>query len=105
MQTKPATKKDYTVEVTCTAPWRLMHVKPLNNYKLEVDFNDGIRGFVEMQGLITSDNAGVFKILKDVDIFNQVYLDCGVATWPGGIDLAPDAMYDAIKKEGKWVIS
>jgi len=25
-------------------------------------------------------------------------------TWPGEIDLAPDAMYREIKKAGKWVL-
>jgi hypothetical protein len=24
--------------------------------------------------------------------------------WPGEIDLAPDAMYDEIKKQGRWVL-
>jgi hypothetical protein len=24
--------------------------------------------------------------------------------WPGNIDLAPDAMYEAIKKHGEWVL-
>jgi hypothetical protein len=28
----------------------------------------------------------------------------GAVTWPGEIDLAPDAMHDEIKKNGKWVL-
>lgn len=51
-----------------------------------------------------SNRAGIFAKLKDSNIFNQVYLELGVATWPGGIDLAPDAMHDEIKQNGKWIL-
>jgi hypothetical protein len=71
---------------------------------LEVEFIDGTCGVVEMSRRVTSDQAGVFAILKDVNLFNQVYLEHGVATWPGEIDLAPDAMHDEIKLHGKWVL-
>ena len=58
------------------------------NFQLEVEFIDGTTGFVEMINLITGDKAGVFSVLKDKELFNQVYLAYGVATWPGEIDLA-----------------
>lgn len=57
-----------------------------------------------MVKLITSDKAGVFAALKDQDLFNKAHLEYGVLTWPGEIDLAPDAMYDAIKHKGRWVL-
>ena len=50
-------------------------------------------------------STGVFTVLKDVRLFNQVHLEHGVATWPGEIDLAPDAMYDEIKLHGEWVLT
>ncbi len=90
--------------VSCTAPWRLTKVNPLANYRLEVEFIDGTHGFVEMSQRVKSDKAGVFAALKDVSLFNQVHLEYGVATWPGEIDLAPDAMHDEIKLHGKWVL-
>jgi hypothetical protein len=42
--------------------------------------------------------------LKDPDVFERVYIDAGALTWPGDIDLAPDAMYAAIKANGEWVL-
>jgi len=54
--------------------------------------------------LIFSQHAGVFEVLKNAQLFNQVYVGHGAVTWPGEIDLAPDAMYKEIKKHGKWVI-
>lgn len=104
MRTKSVTKKDITPGIVCSTPWRLKKIKPLANYKLEVEFNDGAHGFVEMVNLIMSEGAGVFAALKDKDLFNKAHLEYGVLTWPGEIDLAPDAMHDAIKENGRWVL-
>lgn len=97
-------EKNTAPRIICTAPWRLTKVKPLANYRLEVEFIDGTHGFVEMSHRVMSDKAGVFTSLKDVHLFNQVYLEHGVVTWPGEIDLAPDAMHDEIKLHGKWIL-
>ena len=88
----------------CTASWRLAKVKPLANYKLEVEFIDGTRGYVEMSHRVMSNKAGVFAALKDIHLFNRVHFEYGAVTWPGEIDLAPDAMYDEIKRHGEWVL-
>ncbi|MDH3210422.1 MAG: DUF2442 domain-containing protein [Burkholderiaceae bacterium] len=37
-------------------------------------------------------------------MFTQVYIEDGAVAWPGEIDLAPDAVYDAIKTTGEWVL-
>ncbi len=36
-------------------------------------------------------------------LFARVSVEEGVVTWPGGLDLAPDAMYDSISGTGEWV--
>jgi hypothetical protein len=28
----------------------------------------------------------------------------GAVTWPGDLDLAPDAMYRAINEQGNWIV-
>jgi hypothetical protein len=45
-----------------------------------------------MSNFIFSDEAGVFAALRDETLFAQVHLELGVVTWPGEIDIAPDAM-------------
>ena|SRR5579871_2148647 len=104
MHAKQNTQKNITSGIVCTAKWRLTEVKPLTAYRLKVKFDDGTQGVVDISQRVMSDKAGVFKKLREIDIFNQVYLEYGVVTWPGGIDLAPDAMYDAILSCGKWVL-
>lgn len=37
--------------------------------------------------------TGVLAPLADVDFFERVFIDQGAVTWPGEIDLAPEAMH------------
>jgi len=42
--------------------------------------------------------------LRDPALFSAVYVDHGAVTWPGEIDLAPDAMHDEIRAKGIWIV-
>mgnify|MGYP002382522331 CR=1 FL=1 len=55
--------------------------------------------------MIHSPGAGVFAILADPVRFAEVFVSHGAVTWPGDLDLAPDAMYAAITQTGTWVLS
>jgi hypothetical protein len=46
----------------------------------------------------------VFSDLHDQFHFQQVKRVDSVVTWPGGLDLAPDAMHKEIKAHGEWVL-
>jgi hypothetical protein len=37
-------------------------------------------------------------------LFAQVSCEQGLVEWPGEIDLAPDAMHDEIRAQGRWVL-
>ena len=88
--------------IPCSS-WRLIEVHTSIGYRLAVRFVDGTTGEVDLSRLIMSDNAGIFAQLRDPKIFAQAHLEYGAVVWPGEIDLAPDAMYDEIKKQGRWV--
>lgn len=104
MRTKTNAAQNNPLGIVVTMPWRVAQVHPLKKYCLEVVFLDGMKGKVDMSKLVASDKAGVFAVLRNESLFNQVYNEYGVVTWPGEIDLAPDAMYYEIKRRGKWVI-
>jgi hypothetical protein len=72
---------------------------------MRVRFNDGTEGTVEMAEFINSDAVGVFAALRDEQLFRQVRVTLGAATWPGELDLAPDAMHREIKEHGKWIVT
>ncbi|MBA2592904.1 MAG: DUF2442 domain-containing protein [Gammaproteobacteria bacterium] len=108
MHTHANAEEDRTPEIippiTPSAPWRVREVEPRPQFRLWVRFNDGTEGDVDMAGLVRSSGAGVFAALRDEMLFRQVRLECGAVTWPGDLDLAPDAMYEAIKVHGEWVV-
>ena len=86
------------------APWWVARVQALPGFRLTVQFVDGTVGEVDLSRLVTSEQAGVFSKLRDPELFAKVWLDYGAVTWPGELDLAPDAMYDAIQAHGCWVL-
>lgn len=104
MRRESATQENSAFGVVCAASWRLTKVEPMEHYCLAVTFVDGTKGIVDLANLITSPVAGVFASLGDPLVFKQVFIQHGVATWPGDIDLAPDAMYDEIRLHGRWVV-
>ena len=85
-------------------PWRVARVEPLPEFRLCVTFRDKTTGIVDMSRLVHAADAGVFADLTNPDLFAQVSLEHGAVTWPGEIDLAPDAMYRAIAATGQWVL-
>ncbi len=94
----------HTQSITPKAPWRVVDVKALDGYRLHARFMDGTEGDVQMKEHIHSPDSGIFAWLADPEVFQTVGLEFGAVTWPNGLDLAPDAMYDAIKSHGEWVL-
>jgi hypothetical protein len=91
-------------EAVPRSPWRVTEVEALPGFRLRVAFADGLTGIVDLSAMIHSPNAGVFAALADPSRFAQVRLEYGAVAWPGDLDLAPDAMYDAIQKQPAWVL-
>lgn len=85
-----------------TSPWSVIEVRVLPGYRLDVWFEDGVRGQVDLSRLIFSNAAGVFETLRDPAVFARVHIERGAATFPGDLDLAPDAMHDALEHRGRW---
>ena len=73
---------------------RIIEVKPAPGYVLELRFNDGACGSVDLSSRLF---GPMFEPLQDVKLFNQVRVDeFGAISWPNGADLAPDALYETI---------
>lgn len=81
--------------------WDVKSVKLVAPLTFKVQFEDGTEGKVQFE---PSHLTGVFEALKDPLIFQQAHIKDGVIVWPGDLDLAPDAMYQAIKATGEWIL-
>jgi hypothetical protein len=73
-------------------------VKPLNNYNLELTFeNNEIRIFDVKPYLDT----GLFKTLKDENIFKMVKVSYDTIEWPNKVDLDPEVLYEKSKLKAR----
>ena len=74
---------------------RIVSAKPLSGCRLQVVFNDGLAGIFSVE---PERRGGVFLKLLDAKIFNAVTVnpDFGCVEWPGGVDLCPDTMHQAV---------
>ena len=77
--------------------WEVTEVQLKKHLNLYIKFIDGIEGTVSFT---PSHLTGIFEPLKDESFFAKVYIDNDTISWPGGIDIAPDTMYDALKTYG-----
>ena len=70
---------------------RVVRVTPLPNYRLAVEFDDGVSGTVDLSRDLYGE---VFEPLRDEVLFRQASADeYGAVAWPNGADIAPDALY------------
>jgi len=78
----------------------------MDDASLHVTFADGTAGEVDMCPFLRRGKVDgtIFEALRDPSFFAQARVVLGAVEWPNGADLAPDAMYDAIRKNGRWVV-
>jgi len=69
--------------------WDVKKVRPLPNYCIYVELEDGRKGIFDMKPYL---NRGVFQELQDLFYFNQVSILFGAVTWPHEQDIAPETL-------------
>jgi len=74
---------------------RVISVKPLDGYRLWVQFEDGVEGGVDLSDLV---GKGVFAAWRDRAEFLKVSVspETHTLTWPDGNDICPDSLYDDV---------
>jgi len=77
----------------------IVKVKPLADFHLHLEFEDGIKGEVNIRKLVNF--TGVFEPLRDEDFFAKVDVNSewGTIFWPNGADLDPDVLYSLVTGE------
>ena len=76
---------------------RITKFKVLPGYRLELVFDDGVCGVVDLSELV---GKGVFSFWRDLHFFEQVRIGSfGELVWGDKIDLCPDSLY--IRVTGK----
>ena len=73
-------------------------VKPLNDYKLELTFENNEIKIFDVKPYL---DTGLFRALKDENLFKMVKVSYDTIEWPNGIDLDPEVLYEKSKVRKK----
>ena len=70
--------------------WTVKSVKPLENYWLHLIFANGEQRYYDVKPLL---NIGVFRTLKDLEMFRTVKVAFDSIVWKNEVDIAPETLY------------
>jgi len=75
---------------------KIISAEPLQDYRVKIRFSDGLEGIVDLSDLV---GKGVFQSWINQQEFAKVSIndETHTLTWPGGIDLCPDSLYEEIQ--------
>jgi len=74
----------------------IKRVSPLANYIILVEFDNDETGYLDMKPYL---NFGVFKKIRDPEVFKQVRISFDTVEWSSGIDLDPEFVYTNCQKK------
>ncbi len=70
---------------------RVKEVTVLGEYRLQLVFDDGVRGIIDLSALV---GKGVFSLWRDAVAFQRVRIGTsGELVWDDQVDLCADALY------------
>ena len=67
--------------------------KRVKGFVIATRFNDGTEKHIDISQWF---KGPVFRALKDPKFFAKFFVEGGTLAWPNGVDIAPEALYDAI---------
>lgn len=70
---------------------RVTAVEPQGDYKLKLTFTNGEVRVFDVKPYL---DTGIFRDLRDADIFNSVRPVLGSVQWKNEADLCPDTLYE-----------
>ena len=69
----------------------VVEVKAKIDYTLDLIFENGAKRSFDMSGLLCKKP---FLRIKSLPLFLMAKVDYGTVVWPGGIDVAPETLWD-----------
>ncbi len=65
-------------------------------YVYHITFDDGLDADVDFERLL--DRGPVFQPLRDIGFFQQAKIEGGTITWPNGVDVSPESLYEEAER-------
>lgn len=70
---------------------KIVDVEVLEDYELLLTFDNNVKKIKDMKPYL---EKGVFRKLKDEDVFNKVKISFGTISWENDIDMCADSLYE-----------
>jgi len=67
--------------------------KRVSGFVIAMRFSDGTEKHVDISQWF---KGPVFRPLRDPKFFAKFFVEGGTLAWPNGVDIAPEALYDAV---------
>ena len=71
---------------------QVIAAKRVRGFIIATRFDDGSEKHIDIAQWF---KGPVFKPLKDTAFFRKFFIEAGTLAWPNGVDIAPEALYDA----------
>ena len=70
---------------------KIIELNYKNKYTYHIRFDDGVESDIDFSPYL---DRGVFKVLADEVFFQQARIEGGTISWPNGLDIAPETIYE-----------
>jgi len=74
----------------------VVEIRYKSEYVYRIRFDDGVSGDVNFAPHLAK--GPVFEALRDRALFSKARIDGGTIAWPNGADVAPETLYEMIRK-------
>jgi len=71
---------------------QVIAAKRVRGFIIATRFDDGSEKHIDISQWF---RGPVFKPLKDTAFFKKFFIEAGTLAWPNGVDIAPEALYEA----------
>ena len=74
----------------------VIRIKYKSGYTYQIVFDDDLRGEMDFSEYLKK--GPVFKPLAELNFFKKAKVEGGTISWPNGADIAPETIYEKLKK-------
>lgn len=77
---------------------KIVSVKPMNDYRLFLEFDDGSKGEVSFENKV---HRGVFRFLEDEENFNNVRIDGDgqFINWSNEVEITAEDLFEEMQDQ------